>query len=129
MAVGPGEAGLTRQHGACGEFGLEVSPANERGAEQLELGSRQLAHDPLTRDLLPQRLGGAVPHHQVAFAKETGDTEAESLAVHDRIEDDRCVAQRAIGDDNRPTGEVVVDHLVECQDSEGVEAGISVQRE
>ncbi len=100
---------------------LEVRPADQRRGQEGELGTGEVANDALTGDLLPQRDGRVVPHHEIAVAEETGDAEAEHLSVDPAIERGSAVAQRAIGQREGDVAALVVDDLVGDQNPDGKE--------
>jgi hypothetical protein len=71
----------------------------------------------------------AVVHDQVTLVELAGRPEIEGLVVHDPVEDDAGVTERAVRDRDRVTAHDVVHDLVPHEDLEGISAGIPIDLE
>jgi hypothetical protein len=92
--------------------------ANSR-QERSGAGSRVPASSPTSAgavELLPPALGLAVVHHEVVVAQVAGGPERQRAGADAALECHGAVAQRAVGDRDRPARDRVVDDLVPDQD-------------
>ncbi len=96
--------------------GLELAPAEHLRVHGLQRRPGQLADEPRAGELLPPRLGLAIPHNQIGVAELAGRPEGQRATIHPAVERERRVAQRAEGHHERPTPEHVVDDLVPHED-------------
>jgi hypothetical protein len=87
------------------------------------------ADDAFARELLPPALRLPVVHHEVRVSKLAGRSEIEGAAVQPAIENQRRVAERAVGHDDREAADGVVDDLVPDEDAHGIRASIAIDCE
>ena len=85
-----------------------------------------VADQRLPGGLLPPRFGLAVVHHEVAEAEVAGRPEVVQRAVHGALEDERRVAQRAEGHDDRHATQRVIGDLVPDQDGQRIGPRLAV---
>ena len=122
-AIDAGRATRRGQHHAIGIALLEIAPRHDGRRDHVQAVAGVRPHQALTADLLPQRLGDVVPHHQVAVAEQARSAESQALAVHHRVEHQGAVAQRAVGDQHRAAVDLVVDDLMDDEHGQRIEAG------
>ena len=85
-----------------------------------------VACERLTAELLPPAFGLPVVHDHVRLPQPPRDTEGVRRSVHARVENDRGIAQRAVGDSNRHTADDIVGNLMPGQHLQGVGLGFTV---
>src|SRR5262249_45050428 len=120
LAVGPGEAGLARQHEAVRMAALEVAPGDDPRGKRAERGAGVIADERLAAELLPPRLRLAVVHDQVRVAKVARRAERERAPAHAAVERHRRVAKRAERHRVWDSSDPVVNDLVPGQDLQRV---------
>ena len=104
----------------------ELLPRHQGGRNEVQLGTRQVADDGLSGDLLPPGLGLPVPHDEVAVAHLAAGAEVQHPSAHPPVEDDSRVAEGAVGDCDGHAAHLVVDYLVPYEDGQGVGPGVPV---
>ncbi|ABC45577.1 hypothetical protein SRU_0090 [Salinibacter ruber DSM 13855] len=78
--------------------------------------ARKVADDRFAGELLPQRFGLAVVHHQIRVAEQAGDAEFDGLAVERTLEHEGAVAERTEGNGHGCARDPIVHDLVVRED-------------
>src|SRR5262245_9184219 len=78
------------------------------------------AHDGIAPELLPPTLSLTVVHHQIRISQFARRAKIENAMLHRALENERGIAERAIGDGYRRIPDNVVHNLVPDQNAQGI---------
>ena len=104
----------------------ELREREHLGVPWVQHGAHHVPHHGLATDLLPQALGRAVVHDQVAVAQRARNAELEHLALDHTLVGQRRVAERTERHyEGYPTHDIV-DHLMPGQNLERIRARVAI---